>query len=83
MTDLLRPYDPKILGMLQCLVLKLPLGCVGLAVDLAPKIGSWNLLRPEGTCATGWMGFLCLWILLIPVTPGVGMDVLSSSTLIL
>ena len=28
--------------------------------------------RLEGTCATGLAEFLCAWVLLVPVTPGVG-----------
>ena len=46
---------------------------VGLAVEFIPKV-DWS--RQKRTLATGWVGFLCTWILLVPVTPSsVGKDV--------
>jgi hypothetical protein len=78
MTKLPESCDP---GMLDHLIFDLPLGTVGLAVESVPKV-NWS--RPEGTKATGCVGFLCPWILLVPVIPGgVGTDVVSHSTLIL
>ena len=35
--------------------------------------------RPEGTCATVLAEFLYAWVPLVPVTPGVGTDVMSFS----
>ena len=67
-----------ILGMLKCLGVELSLCIVGLAVEFKPKVCSGCLLRPEGTHATGQVGFLGPWILLVPVTPSVGTDVESS-----
>ena len=49
--------------------MELPLGVVGLAVEFVPKVCSDRL---EGTCATGLAEFLCAWVPLVPVTPGVG-----------
>ena len=69
--------------MLEHLGVELPLGVVGLAVEFAPKVCSGHWPRPEGTCATGQVEFLGAWVLLVPVTPGVGADVVSSSPLIL
>ena len=63
MAKLLGFCDPLILGV------KLPLGVVGLAVEFVPKVCSDRL---EGTCATGLAEFLCAWVPLVPVTPGVG-----------
>jgi hypothetical protein len=40
-------FSPMILGMLEHLGLKHPLGIVGLGVNLAPKICSGQWLRPE------------------------------------
>ena len=39
--------------------------------------------RPEGTCVTGLVEFLRVLVPLVPVTSGVGTDVVSSSPLIL
>ena len=70
--------------MLEHLGVKLPLGVVGLTMKFVPKVCSEHLLRLEGTQVTGQAGFLCPWILLVPVTPGgVGTGAMSSSTLIL
>ena len=66
-----------ILSMLEPLGVELPLGVLGLAVELEHQ------LRPEGTHATGRLEFLGAWVLLVPVTSGVGADVVSSSPLIL
>ena len=67
-----------ILGVLEHLGVKLPLGVVGMAVEFVPKV---NQGRPERTRVTGQVGFLCPWIPLVPVTPGgVGTDVVSSSS---
>ena len=61
--------------------MELPLGVVGLAEEFALKV-NWHTL--EGIWATGQVGFLCPWILLVPVTPGgVGTDIVSFSPLIL
>jgi hypothetical protein len=56
---------------------------VGLAVEFVPKVCSGHQLRLEGTCATGQVEFLGAWVLLVPVTPGVGANVVSSSPLII
>ena len=61
----------------------LPLGVVGLGVKPAPKVCSGNLLKQEGTLPLPGQGFLSLWILGVPVTPGVGADVVASSPVIL
>jgi hypothetical protein len=69
--------------------MELPLAVVGLAAEFDPnsefghELCSGHQLRPEGTCATGWMEFLGACIPLVPVTPGVGVDVVSSSPPIL
>ena len=47
------------LGVLVSPGVDLTLGVVGLAAKFAPKIYSQHLLRPEGTCATCWVVFLC------------------------
>ena len=75
--------DPLVLGVLEHLGVELPLGVVGLAAEFVPKVCSGHWLRPEGTCATGWVEFLGAWVLLVPVTSGVGVDVVSSPPLIL
>ena len=69
--------------MLECLGMELPLGVVGLAIEFAPQVCSGHRPRLEGTCVTGWVGSLCPWFLMVPVTPSVGTDVVSSSSLIL
>ena len=69
--------------MLESLGMELPLGVVGLAAELVPRVCSRHWPRLEETCATGWAEFLGAWVLLVPVTPGVGADVVSSSPLIL
>ena len=48
-TNRLRSYDPMILGMLEHLGVKLPLGVVGLGAELVTKLCSRYLLRQEGT----------------------------------
>ena len=64
--------------------MELPLGVVGLTVESAPKVVQGTVpKRPEGTHATGPAEFLCAWVPLVPVPPGVGTDVVSSSPLIL
>ena len=68
-----------ILGMLENLGVELPLVVVGLGVALAPIIYSGYWPRLEGTCATDLVEFLCAWVPLVPVTPSVGRDVVSSS----
>ena len=69
--------------MLECLRIHLPPGFVGLAVEFATKVCSGHWPRPEVTHATGWVEFLVARALLVPVTSGVGADVVSSSPLIL
>ena len=71
------------LDVLDHLRVELFLGIVGLAVEFALKVLSGHGLRPEGTCATGWVDFPGAWVLLVPVTSGFGADVVSSSPLIL
>ena len=73
---------PLILGVLGYLGVELPLGVMGLAMEFAPAQGT-GPDRPEGTHATGLMEFLHTCVPLVPVTPGVGTDVVSSSSLIL
>jgi hypothetical protein len=63
--------------------MELLLGVVGLTAEFAPKVCSGHWLRLEGTCATGPVEFLRAWVSLVPVTFGVGADVVSSSPLIL
>ena len=68
-------WDPGILGVFEHLGFEPLLGAVGLAAKFMPKV-KWH--RQEGTEATGWAGFLCPWILLVPVTSGgVGTDAVS------
>ena len=69
--------------MLEHLGVELLLDVVGLAAELAHKVCSGHRLRPEGTYVTGWAEFLCAYVPLVPVTPSVGADVMSSSPLIL
>jgi hypothetical protein len=38
---------------------------------------SGHQLRLEGTCATGLAEFLGAWVPLVPLTSGVGVDVVS------
>ena len=61
--------NPLILGTLEYMGVNLPLGIVGLAAEFKPKVCSGLWSRLEGTCATGWVRFLCPWIPLVPVTP--------------
>ena len=75
--------DPMIQGKLECLGVEIPLGVLGLAAKFTPKVCSGHLTRPEGTHATGQADFLGALVLLVPVTSGVGVDVASSSPLIL
>ena len=77
-TKFLGSCDPVILGMLECLGAELPLGVVGLAVEFGTGPD-----RRKGTCVNGLAEFLRAWVPLVPVTPGVGTDVVSSSSLIL
>ena len=72
-----------VLGVLECLGEEIFLGVVGLAVELAPKVCSGHRPRQEGTCATSQADFLSAWVPLVPVTSGVGAEVVSSSSLIL
>ena len=69
--------------MLEWLGVELPLSVVGLASELVPNVCSGHRLSVEGTCATGWAEFLGARVQLVPVTSGVGADVMSSSPLIL
>jgi hypothetical protein len=62
---------------------ELPLGVVGLVAEFESKVCSEHWPRPEGTCATGRAEFLGAWVPLVPLTSGVGADVVSSSPLIL
>ena len=44
-----------------------------LAVELHPRSAQdTSPDRPEGTHSTGLVEFLCAWVPLVPVTPGVG-----------
>jgi hypothetical protein len=72
-----------VLGMLEHLGVALPLGVVGLAAEFSPKVCSGHWPRQEGTSVTGWAEFLDGQVPLVPVTPGVGADVVPSSPLIL
>ena len=63
--------------------MELPLGVMRLSVEFALKVFSGHWLRPKGTCATGQVEFLGAWVPLVPVTPCLGADVVSSSPLIL
>lgn len=69
-----------ILGVLDHLRVKLPLGVVREGPKPAPEVCSGNSFRQEGTCATGWVGFCVpgswgtqiLWVLgqmLWPILP--------------
>lgn len=50
------------LGVLELLGVEIPLGIMGLGVEPVPKVCSGHRLRLEGSHATGWVGFMCLWI---------------------
>ena len=58
-------------------------GVVGLAAEFVPKVCSGHYPRRAGSCATDQAEFLAAWVPLVPVTSGVGADVVSSSPLIL
>ena len=72
-----------VLGVLEHLGVELPLSVVRLTVDFVPKVCSGHWPRQEGTSVTGWAEFLDGQVPLVPVTPGVGADVVPSSPLIL
>ena len=67
-----------IVGMLEHLGVELLLVVVGLATEFMLKVCSEHCPRLEGNHATGWVEFLGAWILLVSVTPCVGVDVSSS-----
>ena len=77
MSKLLGSWDPGILGVSEHLGVVLLLGIVGMAVEFAPKVCSGHQPRPEETCATGLVEFLRAWVLLVPVTPDAGTDVVQ------
>ena len=52
-TKLLGSWDPVVLGVLECLGVKIILGVVGLAAEFTPKVCSGYRPRHEGTQATG------------------------------
>ena len=79
MTKLLGSCDPVILCMLESLGVELLLGVVGLAAEFTHKDCLGHLPRTEGTCATGRAEFLGVCVQLVPVTSGVGADVVSFS----
>lgn len=54
------------LGMLEHLRVELVLSVVVLAEEFAPKICPRHRPRLQENHATGWVEFLCPWILLIP-----------------
>jgi hypothetical protein len=58
-----------ILSVLESLGVEVPLGVVGLAAELAPRVCSGHRPKLEETCATGQVEFLGIWVPLIPVTP--------------
>ena len=72
-----------ILGMLKHLGVECPLRNVGLAGKFTPNVCSGHRPSLEGTLAIVRVEFLHAWVLLVPVTPSVGTDVVSSSPLIL
>lgn len=73
-----------VLGVSERLEVELLLGVVGLEVEFESMVCSGRWLRPGGgTCATGLVEFLGAWVPLVPVTSSVGVDVVSSSPLIL
>ena len=73
MTKLLESWDPGILAVLESLGFEPPLGAVGLAAELVPKV---NQCRLEEIQTTGPARFLSPWILPVSVTlGGVGTDV--------
>jgi hypothetical protein len=63
--------------------MELPLGVVGQAAEFTPKVCSGHWLTLELNFATGQVEYLGAWVLLVPVIPGVGAGVVSSSLLIL
>ena len=72
--------DPMILSMLESLRVGLPLG-VGFRVHAQ---GLLRALAQNGKNLCHWSGeFLGSWILLVPLTPRIWIDVISSSPLIL
>jgi hypothetical protein len=56
-TKLLRSW-----AFLEHLGGELPLSVVGLAEEFAPKVCSGTWLRPKGTCASGRVKFLSVWV---------------------
>ena len=67
--------------MLKCLGMERPLGVVGLAAGVLAQ----DLLRARAQTgrATVQVEFLCAWVMMVPVTPGVGTNVVSSLPLII
>ena len=63
--------------------MELLLGIVELAVEFMPNVCSGHWPRPEGSHVIDWAEFLGACVPLVPVTSGVGADVVSSSSLIL
>ena len=61
------------------------MGAGGLAAEITQDLSAQGPGpdRPKGTHATGLAEFLCSWVQLVPVPPGDGTDVGSSSPLIL
>jgi|UPI00001F7A40 hypothetical protein len=55
--------------------MELPLDVVGLAAEFEPKVCSGKCPK-TGRNLCNWLGG---WVLLVPVTSGVGADVVSSS----
>ena len=72
-----------VLGVLEHLGVELPLSVVRLTVDFVPKVCSGHRPRQEGTPVIGRAEFLSASVPLVPVTSTVGVDVVSSSPLIL
>jgi hypothetical protein len=76
---ILGSWDPKIMGMLECLEVVPPLGAMVLSNEFANKVNHHQL---EEAVATGRVGFLSPWLLLVPVTPSdVGTDIVFYSPL--
>jgi hypothetical protein len=72
-----------VLGELEILGVELLLDVVGLAAEFEPKVCSGHRLRLEGSCATGRVELPSAPVPLVPVTSGVGADVMFFSPLIL
>lgn len=73
---------PLILGKLVHLGVRLPLFVLVLGAEPVPKVCSGHWLRPEGTCASSWVGVPWFLDPGDPFTLGIGADVLASPVIL-